>query len=256
MERRGLRVPFDAFIRVDSFFYDRKEDQALLERLRNIGMISSYLGLESRDDETLKIYNKKIVSSSSGSAFSYLETNNMAGPTNGCITFHQEITLDQIKNSIMFFQALGLCTFWNVSSRAGTLPGIPLNESMETRPRQTPWDVKNYRFLNQGVGVLNDFVEKLKTTYEFIRFEDSICRRLKDALHLHCFYTGSRSEEEDVLNRRIRSFQENTATFLLGIISETESCPGWTPPKKESELFEYVAQWKPCCTSCQEIMLT
>jgi radical SAM superfamily enzyme YgiQ (UPF0313 family) len=53
MENRGIEIPFDTFIRADSFDFSDRGDQEFLVRLRNIGMISTYVGLEAGDDNQL-----------------------------------------------------------------------------------------------------------------------------------------------------------------------------------------------------------
>ncbi|APM39098.1 B12-binding domain-containing radical SAM protein [Clostridium kluyveri] len=60
LEERNLKIPFDAFIRSDSFDFDR--DEELINRLVNNGLIGTYVGLEAGDDDTLQLYNKGIKS--------------------------------------------------------------------------------------------------------------------------------------------------------------------------------------------------
>ncbi|TKI04666.1 B12-binding domain-containing radical SAM protein [Martelella alba] len=225
MERRELSLPFDVFIRADSFNIDKEKDRELLLRLRNIGMISTYLGLEAGDDEQLDSYNKKIQQSDSTKVFRYLKSQGMAGSTNGCITFYQDVTLEQIQKTILFLYGVGLASFWNIASRAETLPGIRLNQQTRMQDRHTPWDVKNYRFRDSRVGKLYEFVQRINDRYEIIRLEDRFLRDIRDKLKISNFNRGMVGylEQEQALDKYIELIQANTVEFLLVVINELSS---------------------------------
>ncbi|WP_255556875.1 radical SAM protein [Sodalis sp. dw_96] len=225
MERRELSLPFDAFIRADSFNIDKEKDQRLLMRLRGIGMISTYLGLEAGDDVQMDIYNKKIIPSESNRVFQYLKSKGMAGSTNGCITFFQDVTLNQIQKTILFLYGVGLSSFWNICSRAETLPGIRLNQHTLMENRHVPWDVTNYFFSNNKVAQLYSYVKRICDRYEIIRLEDRLLREIRDKIKIENFNKGvlGYSEREAGFDKYVESIQAHTVEFLLSIINELDA---------------------------------
>lgn len=223
LEERKIKIPFDAFIRSDSFNFN--EDKNLITRLNNIGMISTYIGLEAGDNNTLEIYNKGIKCSVSYNTILKLREFGIDGATNGVITFHQNVTLGQINNSIKFLKTLGFCTLWNISSRAETLPGILLEKEMTLLPRRTVWDVENYHFTDSKVALLYDIMNFLKTNYYVSQFEDYVVRKLRESLKLKSFYKGANSEIETIkyhVEKDISKIQTITHDFFLSIIDNIE----------------------------------
>ncbi|XBS69247.1 radical SAM protein [Acerihabitans sp. KWT182] len=225
MEKRELSLPFDVFIRADSFNVTKEKDQQLLMRLRDLGMISTYLGLEAGDDEQMDIYNKKIVPSESIKVFQYLKSKGMAGSTNGCITFFQDVTLKQIQKTILFLYGAGLASFWNICSRAETLPGIRLNQYTVMQDRHVPWDVTNYRFRDDKVARLYSYVKRINDRYEVIRLEDRLLRELRDKIKIASFNRGiaGYSEKEAEFDKHIELIQSHTVEFVLSAINELDS---------------------------------
>ena len=225
MEKRELSLPFDVFIRADSFNIKKEKDKELLLRLRSLGLISTYLGLEAGDDDQLDRYNKKIQQSDSSRVFHYLKSLGMAGATNGCITFFQDVTLEQIQKTILFLYSVGLASFWNIASRAETLPGIRLNQQTSMRDRHVPWDVTNYSFRDERVARLYDFVKRISDRYEIICLEDRLLREMRDNIKISNFYKGiiGYSTVEHALDKYIELIQANTVEFLLTVINELNS---------------------------------
>lgn len=220
MENRGLSVPFDAFIRADSFDIDKPKDRDLLLRLRHIGLISTYLGLEAGDNAQLNVYNKKIIPSESTRVYQYLKQLGMTGSTNGCITFFQNVTLKQVENTILFLYDVGLASFWNIASRAETLPGISLNNKTLMHERDTAWDVENYDFQDSNVAMLYGYIRRLIGRYEIIRLEDRLLREIRDRIKIKQFYQENQgySHRERVFDLLVKEIQGDTVEFILGLI--------------------------------------
>jgi len=239
LERRGIALPFEAFLRADSFNFEDAADLDLLRRLRRVGLVSSYLGLEAGDDETLSIYRKGIVSNRSEHAFLQLKRMGVAGATNGFMTFHQATTLPQIRNCVLFLERLGLCTFWNVATRAETLPGIALEAQMALGPRRTAWDVANYEFSNEGVAKLYDLVCEIQEIYSWPRLEDELCRRLREAARVRAFYGTTLPGLEKALDRDILATQKETLRFFLETIASIEL--GATPRASDQTIARYAS---------------
>ncbi|WP_203522805.1 B12-binding domain-containing radical SAM protein [Sodalis ligni] len=241
MERRELSLPLNVFIRADSFNIDKEKDHQLLMRLRAIGMISTYLGLEAGDDEQLDTYNKKIIPSESSRVFQYLKSKGIAGSTNGCITFFQDVTLKQVQKTILFLYGAGLASFWNISSRAETLPGIRLNQHTLMEHRYVPWDVTNYHFSDGKVAQLYAYVKRIHDRYEIIRLEDRLLREIRDQIKITNFHKGllGYSEREAEFDRYIELIQANTVEFLLALINELDAT-GSISDRFMKEEFSYI----------------
>jgi len=220
-----LSLPFDAFIRADSFNIDKEKDQQLLMRLRGIGLISTYLGLEAGDDQQMDTYNKKIIPSESNRVFQYLKSKGMAGSTNGCITFFQDVTLNQIQKTILFLYNAGLASFWNIGSHAETLPGIRLNQHTTMQERHVPWDVTNYQFSDHKVSQIYSYVRRITDRYEIIRLEDRLLREIRDKIKIANFHKGivGYSDKEAEFDIHIKQIQAHTVELLLTIINELDA---------------------------------
>ncbi|MFY1635017.1 B12-binding domain-containing radical SAM protein [Solwaraspora sp. WMMB335] len=241
LENRDVRVPFDVFVRADSFDFDKPGDLALIQRLRNVGMVSTYLGLEAGDDETLDIYNKKVRKNASLRAFTELRNLGVSGSTNGVITFHQQVTLPQIRNTLNFLREVGLCTVWNLTSRVETLPGIRLGDEMSVKPRRSVWDVANYDLDDPGSTTLLRILTNINTNYLLPRFEDHLTRRLRDLVRIRSFYDGAEScagIEKD-LEAGISRIQQRTYAFMERLLIRLDADPRWAGPD-QGELLSFV----------------
>ena len=224
IERRKVKVPFDAFIRADSFDFTREEDQALLARLKNAGLISTYIGLESGSDQTLQVYNKKVDVNESEAAQIYLKKVDMKGSTNGCMTFQQESTLKDIKQTVEFIYRLQLCTFWNCLSRAETLPGIRLK--MDTTDRDTCWDIYNYVFSDPDVAKLYSIMSRINRTHGSVRIEDRLTRSLRDGFKIEKFYNEHNIDWDSTRNEletAIGEIQLLTKNFVVELINNIKT---------------------------------
>lgn len=224
LEERKIKIPFDAFIRSDSFNFN--EDKDLIYRLKNVGFIGTYVGLEAGDDNTLEIYNKGVECVNSFQTMMNLKKLEIDGATNGVICFHQNVSLEEISNSIKFLKNLGFCTSWNIASKAETLPGIALEKEMKLYPRKTVWDVENYNFSNSKISFFYEAIKKLKTKYYISQYEDYIIRRLREAIKLKQFYNDKKSHELDLLKSSLEEdislIQTITYKFFLSLIERIQ----------------------------------
>nr|MDT0660342.1 radical SAM protein [Micromonospora sp. DSM 115978] len=241
LEERKIRIPFDVFVRADSFDFDKPGDLALIRRLRDVGMVSTYLGLEAGDDETLDIYNKKVRANASLRAFTELRKLGVSGSTNGVITFHQQVTLPQIRNTLNFLREIGLCTVWNLTSRVETLPGIRLGDEMSVKPRRSVWDVANYDLDDPKSTTLLRILTDMNTNYLLPRFEDHLTRRLRDLVRIKSFYDGAEScvRTQTDLEADIGRIQQRTYAFMEGLITRLAADPRWAGPD-QGELLSFV----------------
>ena len=223
LEKRKVRVPFDVFIRASSFDFDKKSDRELAKRLKKVGMISTYIGLESGNDETLKLYNKKIVANESEKAVAFLSSIGISGSTNGTMTFHQDVKIKDIRESIDFLLRLKLCSFWNCITRAETLPGILLET--ETFPRRNCWDVFNYEFKDKKISKLYKILSNINKQYKAIKIEDRLIRELRDRIKVELFYNETSIDFNIVsykLEKDIVKLQTITNHFIHSLINKIE----------------------------------
>ncbi|MCF6267057.1 MAG: B12-binding domain-containing radical SAM protein [Desulfuromusa sp.] len=188
IERRNLKIPFDVFIRANSFNLNESNDISLISRLKSIGMISTYIGLESGSDSTLEKYNKKVDVNESKTMFNFFKSIGINGSTNGCMTFQQESTIIDIIKTVEFLYEIRLCSFWNCLTRAETLPGIKLN--IINRKRETPWDVYNYSFCDKHVDKLYSILDQINKSFPSVRIEDRLIRLISGRTKSHFFAAG------------------------------------------------------------------
>ncbi|WP_026958897.1 B12-binding domain-containing radical SAM protein [Aliagarivorans taiwanensis] len=242
MEAKQLRVPMDAFIRTDSFNLSKEKDRAFLERLRGVGLISTYLGLEAGDDQQLELYNKKTNAETSEGKYHYLRSLGMSGSSNGIINFFQGSTIDQLKTNAAFLSRVGMATFWNFLSRAETLPGIEMNKSTKQQPRKNLWDVSNYQFEDRRVHHLYEALYSIGNQHYFVRYEDRIARRIRDNIRIKNFYQGylGYSEQEQAFDDHIQTLQSFTVEFVLAQIENVSLENAFVPNPRD--IRNYVAK--------------
>ena len=219
IERHSLHVPFDVFVRANSFDLDKSGDRELIARLKSLGMISTYIGLESGSDDTLILYNKHVNASESERMFEYFRAQRMHGSTNGCMTFQQNSTLADISKTVLFLHKLGLCSLWNCLSRAETLPGIKLE--MHTHSRETCWDVYNYSFTDPRVAGLYAILHSVHANHCSIKLEDGLVRALRDRIRIESFYAPYATDWlslENALEARVSIMQATTCKFVLYLV--------------------------------------
>lgn len=242
LEERNLKIPFDAFIRSDSFDFDR--DEELINRLVNNGLIGTYVGLEAGDDDTLQLYNKGIKSNQSLYTIDKLKKFKIEGYTNGVICFHQDVTLKEVMHTTTFLYKIGLCSFWNIVSRAETLPGIPLEKQMSVLPRKNIWDVENYYFKDERVTLLYNILVKIKSSYFIAQYEDYLSRKLRYSLKLKEFYLTDKliNSLSKVVEKDILEMQKSTYGFIVTTINGIENHTIVNCEQYTKEIIIYVSQ--------------
>ena len=242
LEKSEIRIPFDAFIRADSFDFNNQEDINLIERMKGVGFIGTYLGLEAGDDEVLELYNKKVHTNDSHYTIEKLYNMGIEGSTNGVICFHQAVSLKEVKNTVSFLKNIGFCSLWNVSSRAETLPGINLSKDMQLKERCNLWDVQNYSFHNKEVEEIYDIIMFIKENYFVAQYEDYLIRRLREQVKLEIFYKNTQRSHEirEELEKHIHDLQNLTYCFMIDLIEKLESGEEINRSIYKNEIVNYV----------------
>lgn len=241
LEERKIKIPFDAFIRADSFDFNKEEDIELIEQLKGVGLVGTYLGLEAGDDEVLELYNKKVKSDESKHVFAQLSKYGIEGSTNGVICFHQTVIVSEIENTINFLKKIGFCTLWNIASKAETLPGIELAKDMELSDRKNLWDIKNYEFVDEKVKNMYEIISYILDNYYVAQYEDRIVRWIRDQLKLVNFYKMddiaiSRCDVET----KIENIQNITYSFFIKLIAELKKEKYMSVSDFKPEIVKYV----------------
>jgi anaerobic magnesium-protoporphyrin IX monomethyl ester cyclase len=151
MIRRGLKVPFDIFCRVDSF----NDDEELLVLLKEAGMVSAFIGLESGISSTLTLYNKGTTPEQNTKAMKIMEKYNIATPASGFIMFHPYVTFDELRENARFLLSIGQATFWNLSVNLILFRGTKLVDRVVKDnligEMSHHWAAYQYRFLHPDV---------------------------------------------------------------------------------------------------------
>lgn len=242
LEKSAIRIPFDAFIRADSFDFDKQEDINLIERLKGVGFIGTYLGLEAGDDEVLELYNKKVHTNDSHYTIEKLYNMGIEGSTNGVICFHQAVSLKEVKNTVSFLKSIGFCSLWNVSSRAETLPGINLSKDMQLEERRNLWDVQNYSFYSKEVEEIYDIILFIKENFFVAQYEDYLIRKLREQVKLEIFYKNTQESYEirEKLEKSIHTLQNLTYCFMIELIEKLENGEQTNRNIYKGEIIKYV----------------
>jgi len=154
MIARGLEVPFYIFCRVDSF----DGDEELLALLRRAGLRSAFIGLESGEPATLKLFRKGTTREQNANAMRLMAKYGVATPASGFIMFHPYATFDELRRNAVFLLSLSQASFWNLSVTLTLFRGTKLVETVRRdgllgEPR-LHWGAYCYRFADPRVGRL------------------------------------------------------------------------------------------------------
>jgi radical SAM superfamily enzyme YgiQ (UPF0313 family) len=121
MIREGLTVPWSAQIRVDSISHAGRVDHELLSLLREAGCYLVYLGLESVNPETLKLFNKRQTVADISSGLAALHEYGIQ--THGMFVFGSDTdTLETLRHTADFAveSTLGTAQFMLLTPLPGT----------------------------------------------------------------------------------------------------------------------------------------
>ena len=128
IRRRGLRFPWECLARVDSV------DEALAREMRRAGCTRVYFGIESGNDDVLRLMNKQITAAEARDA---VEAAHRAGLEVGAffILFYPGETDDTVLETLRFAGSLPLDYLG--LSMPYPLPGTALHERLRERIRAT-----------------------------------------------------------------------------------------------------------------------
>ncbi|WP_164731042.1 hypothetical protein [Anoxybacter fermentans] len=91
IRRCNLKITFRINLRADSLGV---EDENIIIKLKEAGLIDVFVGIEGGTNETLKNYNKKVVPSQNITMLKMLQKHDVLDPTCGFITFNPFTTIE------------------------------------------------------------------------------------------------------------------------------------------------------------------
>lgn len=167
VKRRNLSIIFNFDCRVD----DLKED--LLKRLKDVGLIGLFLGVESNSENTLKLYNKETSRQKNIDAIKLLRKLRIDYWI-GNIMFHPLATLEDIEADVSFFDDINYTLYFNytnpISLLAGKLMvyrGTPIYDVFTSKGLIKHHGLSaEYFFVHQNVSNFYDFIEMWRKSME------------------------------------------------------------------------------------------
>ena len=120
LARRNLQIAFTLKCRADDV------DEALFRRLQEVGLLRVYIGIESGDQATLDLYNKRVTAQQNTRALAVLDALGIVADFRALI-FHPWSTLDTLRAEIAFLQnVLPYCSTAFDFREVEIYPGTPL----------------------------------------------------------------------------------------------------------------------------------
>jgi anaerobic magnesium-protoporphyrin IX monomethyl ester cyclase len=231
MVKRGLKVPFDIFCRVDSF----DDDEELLTLLKAAGMVSVFLGLESGFPETLRLYNKGTTPEQNIHAVKMMEEHNIATPASGFIMFHPYAAFDEIRKNAYFLLLIGQATFWNLSVSLILFRGTKLVDQVVKDnligEMTYHWAAYDYKFLNPKIGLLSKAMNfnnhsvmvKLDSTVRYV--ENMLCKLNEQLDQLQEIVTNWNEIDghKQKIKEQLHYIQKISVNFFLSAIDIAEN---------------------------------
>ncbi|OLN29406.1 B12-binding domain-containing radical SAM protein [Desulfosporosinus metallidurans] len=230
MLNRGLKIPFDIFCRVDSF----DGDEELLRLLKEAGLVSAFLGLESGLSDTLKLFNKGTTPAQNIAAVQLMERYNIATPASGFIMFHPYVTFEELRKNAEFLLSVGQATFWNLSVNLILFKGTKLVEKVRKDNflgnMIYNWAAYEYQYLDPTVSELAkamDFTNhpimiRLDSSVRYV--ENMLCRLTEQIKELGDDSLNKKvmSEHRLKVRNQLCSIQEKSVGFFLNAINLSE----------------------------------
>jgi radical SAM superfamily enzyme YgiQ (UPF0313 family) len=230
MIRRSLKVPFDIFCRVDSFV----GDEGLIKILKQAGLVSAFIGLESGIPDTLKLYNKGTTPEQNIAAISLMEQFNIATSASGFIMFQPYATFNELRSNARFLLSIRQASFWNLSVSLILFRGTKLVEKVSKDNLLGKlihkWAAYDYQFQVPAIGKLAksmDFNDapvmiKLDST---IRYIENMMYRFKDQLSClsdELTLSDELGQSQQNIKDQLEYIQEKTVTFFLSAVDMAE----------------------------------
>lgn len=163
IEVRKLSIVFNFDCRVDDI------NEEIFIKLKEVGLIGVFLGVESNSEYTLRLYNKTTSVKKNMDAVLMLRKLRI-DCWMGNIMFHPLTTVDDIEEDIKFFEEIKYCLYFNYSNPVSHLAGKLkiykgtriYNELLERGLIKESNLVCEYEFLDRKVDKFYDFIQMSK----------------------------------------------------------------------------------------------
>lgn len=210
---REIDIEYKAQLRIDSFSI---QDYDKIIFLRNSGLKSVFIGVESGSNEILDEYNKRL---NLNQCIDMLQMYHKAGiqVNAGNILASPNSTLKSISESIRGFSQMGLSYlfFRRITFRAHVFPGTPIEKRLicenrlENKPRYLP---RSYRFSDSRINTLVNMFESMMPY--FLQEIGSDLFHLR-SIALKLMYDQQKRSVESKLTKILDRWNNISTHFLL-----------------------------------------
>jgi radical SAM superfamily enzyme YgiQ (UPF0313 family) len=241
--RRGISIPFKAFMRADSFT-DSEEDTELIELLKRAGLASVFVGFESGSNEILDAYAKGASVEQNLATVEMLRRYELFGVTNGFIMFGPYSTLDNLRSNVDFLLASDQASYYNMSQRMQIFPGLKLVESLKRDglllPQRSFNSVYHYRYRDPRAGILAERVDfnddpVVQRENSFVRYVRNTKSKIERELARRGISSSRAGRLGELVDREWRQIGRMNGRTLNRFIDMAEA--GWS----EEEFLEVKA---------------
>jgi len=214
----GLDIFFTIYIRAESFI---EEDRELLKLMKYAGLITAFVGVESGNEETLRLFNKRASVDKNSELIKlmeYLSINLEAG----FIMFHPYTTFNQLKQNLQFFRNNRYIAD-NISSYTNALYVYPntriYRKLLEDRMLKDEYSIANsqaYDYIDEKVVLVKEIimlidVQELYQLWEYLQgLYNVISKAEKHSFfeNIDLFRDNCNSIKNELINFNIYLFQE------------------------------------------------
>jgi radical SAM superfamily enzyme YgiQ (UPF0313 family) len=205
-------------------------DHALFSRLKDVGMTSVFLGIETGSERTLKYYRKPSnITQNRRSSVIIKDLNLNVGEAQGLggfIFYNPASTMHDVKENLSFLEEYGLVCDIAFFSHCYLLTNTPLEREMAEKGLKTPYDRKGYYIVDPGVQLLTELVVPLDEllnrdldrviNYQF-QYARAYAKQNPDREHVGTLVDGSREnlwKAYDCLRKLIFSWYRRTIAAI------------------------------------------
>jgi anaerobic magnesium-protoporphyrin IX monomethyl ester cyclase len=229
LRHHGVDIKYEAFIRANSIC----EDESLVRRLAESGLVRAFVGIESGDDAELALFKKCISTEQIKAAFHFLKRHGVSTPSSGFIMFHPYSSIDSLRRNAEFLRSLGQASIWNLSVVLDVYAG---NATVEMLRRDGLIEGStafggcfDYRFTHPRVGRIAEFMNI--NDFPEIQRLDSVTRFVQyDAVTLYAELRRSGFEMESAVVQKVdavmEAVNEKAYRFFLQAITAFENEDG------------------------------
>lgn len=169
----NIKVNIIAFLRADTF-HDNADDIELLKLMHDAGINQIVVGIESGNDEDLRIYNKRANVDDNKRTLRLLSDADMYWKYMGFINFNPYSTMEKLKQNFLFLKEIKACFLYDYTSKLmihyDTLAyKMALERGVITEKTEFRWfEGYMYDFIDVNVGNLHKYL--IEITHDMDEF--------------------------------------------------------------------------------------